>query len=210
MKPNTKRITTVKELSETLDLNFSEKEEKLLKYFLKKKIIHIVDKKIIYPGISETKKKQHEIEKNLSKLEKELNYWKNNKNKVERNKKLAPITMFLKKNYWRHKIKEITNKEYKQDVVDSRLTDKVLLDPEYSNLFETFLINPDYRKKLKETINTSIVYKNNSIGGYSEKKKEFKIKTSEMKIDQLRKQLKESQFKKEMYDKIIDILKKYS
>ncbi len=31
-----------------------------------------------------------------------------------------------------------------------------------------------------------------------------------MKIDQLRKQLKESQFKKEMYDKIIDILKKYS
>jgi hypothetical protein len=118
--------------------------------------------------------------------------------------------MFLKKNYWRHKIKEITNKEYKQDVLDSRLTDKVLLDPEYSNLFETFLVNPDYRKKLKETINTSIVYKNNSIGGYSEKKKEFKIKTSEMKIDQLRKQLKESQFKKEMYDKIIEILKKYS
>jgi hypothetical protein len=210
MKPNTKRITTIEELSETLDLNLTEKEIKLLRYFLKKKIIHIANKKIIYPGVSETRKKQIEIEKNLSKLEKELNYWKNNKNKVERNKKLAPITMFLKKNYWRHKIKEITNKEYKQDVLDSRLTDKVLLDPEYSNLFETFLVNPDYRKKLKETINTSIVYKNNSIGGYSEKKKEFKIKTSEMKIDQLRKQLKESQFKKEMYDKIIEILKKYS
>jgi hypothetical protein len=210
MKTNTKRITTVKDLTEILALKLTEKEDKLLTYFLKKKIIHMTNKKIIYPKLTETRKKENELEKEIKIIEKEINYWKTNKNKIERNKKFAPMTMVLKKNFWRHKIKEITNKEYKQDVIDTRLTTKVLLDPEYNNLFETFLVNPDYRKKLKETINTSIVYKNNNIGGYSAKKKEFRIKTSEMKIEQLRKQLKDKLIKKEMYQKVNEILKNHS
>jgi hypothetical protein len=211
MKPiNKKRISNTKSLIAALNLTVTEKEELLLAEFLKKKIIHIVDNKIVYPSLQEIKKKKEEMDKNILKIEKEISFWKGTKNQVERNKALFPITIYFKKNFWRHKIKEMTNKEYKQDVIDTRLNDKILLDPEYSTLFETFLVNPDYRKKLKETVNTSIVYKNSSIGGYSEKKKDFKIKTSEMKLEQLRKQLEEYHGKREVYLKIIEILKKYS
>ncbi len=205
-----KTITNTKDLIATLKLNLSEKEKEQTTLFFKKKVMHVIDNKIVYPKIEEIKKKEKELSKSISLLEKDLSYWKGSKNEVERNKALFPITIYFKKNFWRHKIKETTNKEYKQDVIDAKLTDKILLDPEYANLFETFLVNPDYRKKLKETINTSIVYKNSSIGGYSERKKEFKIKTSEMKIEQLRKQLDDFYAKKEVQTKIIEIIKKHS
>jgi len=205
-----KTITDGKDLIIALDLKISDKEEEQINTFLKNKVMHVIDKKITYPKYEDVKKKETELAKQIDHIEKELNYWKNSKSKVQRNQRMMPINMYFKKNFWRHKIKELTNKEYKQDVIDSKLTDKVLLDPEYKTLFETFLVNPDYREKLKETINNSIVYKHSQIGEYSERKKVFKIKTADLKIEQLKKNLIELNIKKDVFSKIIEIIKKHN
>jgi len=205
-----KTITDGKDLIIALDLKISDKEEEQINTFLKNKVMHVRDKKITYPKYEDVKKKEIELERQINQIEKELNYWKNSKSKVQRNQRMMPINMYFKKNFWRHKIKELTNKEYKQDVIDSKLTDKVLLDPEYKTLFETFLVNPDYREKLKETINNSIVYKHSQIGEYSERKKVFKIKTADLKIEQLKKNLIELNIKKDVFSKIIEIIKKHN
>lgn len=205
-----KTITNTTELSKALENPFSKKEEELIDLFFKKKVMHVVDKKIIYPKLEDIKKKIKEYDAEIETINSEHNFWRKNKNKVVREKNFHPIAIYFKKNFWRHKIKEITNKEYKQDVKDAKLNDRILLDPEYHNLFETFLVNPDYRKKLKETINNSIVYKYNQIGDYSAKKKDFKIKASTMKIEQIKTKILEIEHKKEVFVKIYEIIKKYS
>lgn len=205
-----KTITNTKELIDTLKIDLSEKEILKTEMFFKKKVMHFTGSKIVYPKIEEIKRKIKEIDLEKEKVILEYSYWNKNKNKLVRNKTMHPFTMYFKKNFWRHKIKEITNKEYKQDVKDAKLNDQILLDPEYHNLFETFLINPDYRKKLKETINNSIVYRYNQIGDYSKKKQEFKIKTSSMKIDQIKQKLDLLEKKKEVFLTIYKIIKKYN
>lgn len=210
LQPTKKRITNYQDLEKIFVIAFSDKEKKMLTDFLKKKTIYITGKKIVYPTPESIKLVLKNLLQEISKIDKSMDFWKSTKNKITRDKKLFPITLYFKKNFWRHKIKEITNKEYRQDVIDTGLNQKILLDPEHQNLFETFLINPDYRKKLKETVNTSIVYKYNSIGMYSKKKKEFKIKTSEMKIKQLIKLKQKFVYKKEIYELLAEIVKKHS
>lgn len=205
-----KTIANTNDLIKNLNLEVSDEYKKALDVFFKKKVMHITDNKITYPKIQDLKKHQEKITTEISNLEGNLSFWKKNKSKIEMDKKLIPITMYFKKNFWRHKIKEFTNKDYKQDVKDTRLSDRVLLDPEYKNLFETFLKNPDYRKKLKETVSTSIVYKQNGIGVYSEKKKNFKIKNSEMKIKEIEKKIENERIKHKIISKIIEIIKNNS
>ncbi len=205
-----KTISNTQELIKILDLKLTEKEEKQIDFFFKKKVMHVINNKITYPKMDDIRKKENESIKQINDVKKQFNYWKKTKLKVERDRLMFPVNIYFKKDFWRHKIKKMTNKEYKQDIIDTKLTDKILLDPEYKNLFETFLVNPDYRKKLKETINNSIVYKHSQIGEYSERKKVFKIKTSNMKMEQLTKQLNELEIKKEIYSKIIEIIKKNS
>lgn len=209
MNRNTKkRITNTNDLIEFLNINLNEEEKELVNKFFKKKILHIRKNKIIYPKIQDIKKKKIEIEKKIKDLEKSIKFWDKNINKIERHNVLFPITMYLKKNFWRHKIKELTNKEYKKDVIETKLTDKILLDPEQNKLFETFLVNPDYRKKLKETVNTSIVYRHNNIGQHSDKKRKFRHKTYQLKIDNLNKQLIELKEQRKTYVKMYDIFNK--
>ncbi len=203
-----KTITNTKELINALNLKLNEEDIKKIDVFFKKKVMHFENNKIIYPKLDVILGKEKELSENIKELEKEINFWKKNKNKIEMNKRLFPITIYFKKNFWRHKIKEITNKEYRQDVIDAKLTDKILLDPEYKTLLETFIINPDYRQKLKETVTNSIVYKYNGIGLYGDRKKEFRIKTSQLKMKQLKKQIREAKFKRDIFSKIGEIMKK--
>ncbi len=203
-----KTITNTNDFVTQLNIELTEDEKNCFDIFFKKKIMHIDNNKIIYPKLTEIKKKITEFDAEINSVEKKIIFWTKNKKKLEKYKKSLPLNTYFQKNYWRHKIKEITNKEYKQDVIDTKLNDKILLDPEYKNLFETFLLNPDYRKKLKETVTTSIVYKQNGIGAFSEKKKEFKIKNSELKIKQLKQKLIENKNKKQIFTKIFTVIKK--
>ena len=197
-------------IEKQLNIKILEEDKEYLSVFLKKKSFHIVNKKITYPKIEDIKYIIQKLEAKIKELKSTSYFWEKEKNTAEKYHNVLPINMIFKKNYWRHNIKKILNKKYKQDIIDAKLTDKVLLDPEYKNLFETFLVDPDYRRKLKDTINTSIIYKNTTIGDYSIKKQEFKKTSAEFKVKQVEDQIKEVRYKLKVYKIVYDYLKKYS
>jgi len=196
-------------IEKQLNIKIPDNDKEYLNAFLKKKSIHIVDKKIIYPKIDDVKYIIEKLSAELKELKSNNDFWKKEKNTAERYHKLLPINMVFKRNYWRHNVKKLINKKYKQDIVDAKLNDKILLDPEYKNLFETFLVDPDYRRKLKDTINNSIIYKNNNIGNYSIRKQEFKKTSAELKIKQVEEQIKDTSYKLVIYEKVLEYLKRY-
>jgi hypothetical protein len=166
--------------------------------------------KIIYPKYEDIKFNLEKQLLDIKELENSLAFWKNEKQVAERYHKLLPLTMILKKNYWKHSIKKIIDKNYKKDVEETKLTNKILFDPEYKNMFETYIADPDYRQKLKETVNNSIIYKNNKIGDYSIKKQEFRQNNAKTKIKLLTNQIIDLDNKIKENKVILEYLKKYS
>ncbi len=196
-------------IEKQLNIKIPETDKEYLNAFLKKKSFHIVNRKIIYPKIEDVKYIVEKLSSEVRELKSTSDFWKKEKNTAEKYHRLLPINMVLKKNYWRHNVKKLINKKYKQDIIDAKLNDRILLDPEYKNLFETFLVDPDYRKKLKDTVNNSIIYKNNKIGDYSIRKQEFKKTSAELKVKQVEEQIKDATHRLKIYEKVYEYLKRY-
>lgn len=168
-----------------------------LEQFFKKKFLIVENNKIIYPKISELNKKNIALEEQITNIKKTKEFWEKEKNHAKNYYKNVKINMFLKKKFWKHKIKQILNQEYKEDVLSAKLTDEVLMDPAYETLLDTFLVDYDYRKKLTDTVNKSIIYKEHNIGDHNKKKQIFKeenanknVEKNHTKIELLEKEIK--------------------
>jgi len=156
-----------------------------LDLFFKKKFIIIENKKIIYPKISDILEKVNISEKTISRLNQEKKFWSKEKKDAENYYKNIKLTKYFKKTFWQHKLKQAINTEYKEDVINTKLTDDVLMDPAYQNLLNTFLVDYDYRKKLADTVNKSIIYKDNNIGDHTKRKQQFKSENAHTKIEKI-------------------------
>lgn len=160
-----------------------------LDLFFKKKFIIIENKKIIHPKITDLQLKVEDLEATNSKLRKLKSFWEKEKSQAENYYKKVKATMYFKKKFWQHKIKQMINPEYKEDVINTKLTDEVLMDPAYETLLDTFLVDYDYRKKLSDTVNKSIIYKDNNIGDHNKKKQIFKSENAQAKVDKIIEQI---------------------
>jgi len=202
-----KTITNFSELKEFLkDEKNLEKDKVYFDFFFKNKTFKFEGQKIIYPELSDLKKQISDDQNTYNSLKENIAYWKKEKEKLTATK----LSKYINKKYWKHQIKKLTDKQYKQDLLDTKLTDDVILDPEYDKLFQTFYSNPDYRKKLKETVNTSIVYRNTQIGKYSQNKRDLKKNIAEQRILQLQNELKDLEFRMTVNNKIMKFIQKYS
>ena len=202
-------INTTKEFKKKFNLTVTTNEQKYIDYFFSKKSIQFENNKIIHPKIEDINKEIKELEEKIKELKDNEKYWNQKRKDSENYISKIHMKMIFNKNYWRHKLKKLTNQEYKQDVTDTNLTDDVLMDPEYKHMFNSFLVDPDYRKKLKETINNSIIYKNSKIGDYSIKKQKFKQDTAKKRIEQLKVQINKLNFKLKTNKQILRIIKKH-
>ncbi len=160
-----------------------------MELFFKKKFMVTENKKIIYPKVSDIEEKIEVLEKQIANLKEQIRFWEKEKTTAEKYYKKVNATKYFKKKFWKHKLKQIVNPEYKEDVLNAKLTDEVLMDPAYETLLDTFLVDYDYRKKLSDTVNKSIIYKENRIGDYNKKRQILKTENAKKKIEQLNKQL---------------------
>ena len=191
-------------------INITQKEQEILKIYFIKKSIQLKDKIVIHPKIENLKTKALELEKEINELKESLLFWQKKEHQAKKYHQNISFKMYATKKFWKHKIKKIINKEYKKDIKETNIPEKVFMDPEYNQLFETFLVDPDYRKKLKETLQNSIVYKNTKIGDYSKKKQEFKKESAQNKIKNIKKKIKELEKLKKQNHTIINIIKRLS
>jgi len=172
------------------ELKLEKKDDKAyMDAFFKRKFIILEDKRIIHPKIRDLEEKIKELTIAKDKLKGLKKYWEKEKDKAQNYYRDIKFRKYLKGRFWKHKIKQATNPEYREDIKNCKLTDEVLMDPEYGTLADTFLVDYDYRKKLADTVNRSIIYKDNIIGDHNKKRQQFKKENAQKKIEQITEKL---------------------
>ena len=187
---NTKTINNYEDFTKEFNIDKSTEDKKHLDLFFKKRFLVIEDNKIRYPTTKDITEKIRELEENKEKIIKLKNFWKKELFIAKNYDQKIKYTKFIKKKFWKHKLKQMTNKEYNLDVKNARLTDNTLLDPRYERLFDTFLTDYDYRKKLVDTVNKSLIYKDTDIGEHSKKKQKLKTDNAKNMYDSLNAKIK--------------------
>jgi len=138
---------------------------------------------LVYPSKDIINKELNEIYAERSKVIERLEQWrkikKDSEEFIEKNK----IKKFLKTTYWKHKLKETTDKNYKTDFAKIRIPIEYIGDESMKKVIDTFISDSDYRKKLIETMDNSIVYKNKGIGEKVLKKLDLQKEISKNKLD---------------------------
>lgn len=172
------------------ELKLEKKDDKAyMDIFFKRKFIILENKHIIHPRIGDLTTKIEELRNKITKLKKLKKFWESQRDNAKNYYAKIKLTKYFKTKYWQHKLKQAINPEYKEDVISTKLTDDVLMDPEYKTLFETFLVDYDYRKKLSDTVNKSIIYRDNNIGDHNKKKQIFKTENAQNKIEKIIEQI---------------------
>ncbi len=183
-------------------------DKKCLDVFFKKRFLILENSRIRYPTIRDINQKILELDENKQKLIKLKNFWKKELFLAKTYDQKIKYTKFIKKKFWQHKLKQITNKEYSDDVKNARLTDNTLLDPRYERLFDTFLTDYDYRKKLVDTVNKSLIYKESDIGDHSKKKQKLKADNAKNMLDSISEKINQINLEIEANKIILKYLKK--
>ncbi len=189
--PLTKTINNYETFIQELKLEKNE-DKVYIDIFLKKKFLILENGKIIHPGLKDLEQKISELAETKDKLKGLKRFWGKEKDKAHNYYRNIKVTKFFKGKFWKHKIKQAVNPEYREDVVNCKLTDEVMMDPEYGTLADTFLVDYDYRKKLSDTVNRSLIYKDNVIGDHNRKRQQFKKENAQVKIDQLTEKIQQT------------------
>jgi hypothetical protein len=202
-----KTITNTQKLIESINIDLNKEEQSYLDIFFKKRFLIIENSKIKYPTTSQIIIKQKAIKIELKKAQEIKVYWQSSKSNAENYYKKIFLKKYFKKDYWKHKIKELTNKNYKDDFKNINISEETLMDPQYKHLLNAFLVDPDYRQKLTNTVNTSIIYKNKNIGDISKKKMDFKIDTANKKLNQINIKIQEIKKNLKINEILLNIIK---
>jgi predicted metal-dependent phosphoesterase TrpH len=159
-------LSELENFSEIKKLSLTEKES-ISKYLNEGGIIKAKKDilfKIVYPSKDIIKKELHSIMEDYNSTLDKIQSWekveKDANSFIENNK----IKKFINKTFWLHKFKSISDKTYKDDFKKINIPIEYIGDESINKVVETFIKDLDYRKKLIETIETSIVYKNKGIG----------------------------------------------
>lgn len=202
----TKTINNYETFIQELKLEKSNDKPYLDAYF-KKKFIILEKKRIIHPNIRDLEKKITELQETKDKLNALRRFWKKEKDKAQNYYRDIKLTKYFKSKFWKHKLKQALNPEYREDVINCKLTDEVMMDPEYETLADTFLVDYDYRKKLSDTVTRSLIYKDNVIGDYNKKRQQFKKENANTKIEQITEKLDQTKLEILAHQTVIKYIK---
>lgn len=185
-------FNTLSELENFPEIKKLSKEEKesITKYLNEGGIIKAKKDilfKIIYPSKDIIKKELQLIMDDYNNTNEKIISWekieKDANSFIENNK----IKKFFNKTFWLHKFEGIKNKQYKEDFQKINIPIEYIGDASINKVVETFIKDGGYRKKLIETIETSIVYKNKGIGEKIIKKIALQKEISKNKLEILKK-----------------------
>ncbi len=140
---------------------------------------------ILYPNKDIVKKELDELLPERSKTMQKIELWNGIKKESEEFIKKNKKTKYLKTTFWKHKIKETFDKDYKEDFKKIKIPIEYIGEESMNNLIKEFINNKEYRQKLIETIESSIVYRNKGIGEKVVKKLALQKEISKNKLDVL-------------------------
>ncbi|HIH16900.1 MAG TPA: hypothetical protein HA252_05850 [Candidatus Diapherotrites archaeon] len=106
--------------------------------------------------------------------------------------------------YWKHLAKVTFDVDYKQDAAKVSLPVHLVTEERWKPMIKMFVEDLDYRKQLAETVDTSIVYKNDKrVAKYADQLKGFRKSLSVKKRDMFQEKVDEISQDLEMYNEIL-------
>lgn len=141
---------------------------------------------LIYPSKDIVDKELAELLPERTKVIEKIEQWHKIKKDSEEFIKNNKISKYIKGTFWKHKMKETFDKDYKEDFKKIKIPIEYIGDESMRKLMDEFINNKEYRQNLIETIESSIVYRNKGIGEKVGKKLELQKEISKNKLDILR------------------------
>lgn len=164
----------------------------LKKYFSRGGVISAVKTandvwpKLIYPSPLRLDSQIKELEDAKTHLEKKEREWKGKLSDAKTYHTKHQLLKFSEPLYWQHVAKTLTDKDYKEDAGKVVLPVHLSADPKWKPMINMFVKDIEYRKNLVETVQTSIVYKNDrKVAKYADVLQELRSEISTSKIGEL-------------------------
>lgn len=140
---------------------------------------------ITYPSKDIIAKELEELMPDRSKTIEKIEQWnkvkKDSEEFIQNNKKRK----YFNKLFWKHKLKETFDKDYKTDFKKIKIPIEYIGEESMNKVINAFVNDKEYRQKLIETIESSIVYQNKGIGERVGKKLSLQKEISKNKLDVL-------------------------
>lgn len=176
-----------------------ERTDALKKYFARGGVISCVKSngawpKLIYPSPLRIKVQAKELEAILAQYEARQKDWKKKLEDAKSYHSRHQILKLKEPLYWQHKAKELSDSDYRQDSKSVSLPVHLVADPKWKPMIKMFVNNIEYRKNLSETVQNSIVYKNDKkVAKYADELQGFRSDMSEAQLKDLGKKISEMQ-----------------
>lgn len=182
---------TINELERSFEeiRRLSQKEKEAIDHYLKHGgLIKIANKSVMeitYPSKDIIKKELSNLIPELNSVEDKIKQWEKIHYDAENFAKVNKVKKFFISTYWKHKLKEITDKEYKENFAKIKLPIDFVVDKDLNKVINTFIESKDYRSRLIDAVDNSIVYRNRSLGEKVVKKATLQKEISKTKLDVL-------------------------
>ncbi|MCX8189814.1 MAG: hypothetical protein N3F05_01130 [Candidatus Diapherotrites archaeon] len=152
---------------------------------------------LVYPSKKRINYLIKEHEKNLKELEEQKNFWEKKHKDAERYYLIHFFKKYTKKTYWKHLMKLLSDKQYREDAKKVNIPAHLVADKRWEPMIKTFVENEEYRKQLKITFEESPIYKKNKkLAKYSDQLLNFRKQETERKIKEINEKL--NSIKKEL------------
>jgi hypothetical protein len=175
--------------------NNEKRKDALIKYFKNNGVIKAYESnkswpKLAYPNQKIIQKKLSEIKIKKDIYSKKLADWNKKYSQAFNYHSIHQLKKIKEPLFWKHRLKLLTDKDYKQDFESVNLPVHLVGDEKWKPMIKMFITDLDYRKQLSLTIKESIVYKNDKkVAKYADEIKDFRLQASDKQIKDIEKKL---------------------
>lgn len=113
---------------------------------------------LIYPDFTRLNTQIKDAEAKKSIFAREYKSWSAKYDKVKNEQKMLNIKKLSKKEYWKHLLKYKTDSDYRQMFDRTGLRTELVAHVKWDKMFNKFVNDEDYRQRLVETVENSVVY----------------------------------------------------
>ncbi len=183
-------------LPERFDLEREATRVAALKHYLSKGgVLHIAPSegdwpKLLYPTKAHLRKKIEEMRTLMYQYDNRLDSWQRKFNDAKSYHTMHNLKKLKEPLFWKHMAKCAVDPDYRTDSEKVKLPAHLVADVRWKPMVKMFVSDLEYRKQLVQTVDESIVYKNNrKVAQYADFLQGFRMEQSNRKIDELRKKL---------------------
>jgi hypothetical protein len=179
-----------------LDIEKESARVSALKHYLSKGgVIHIAPHesgwpKLLYPTKALLRKKIEETRSLRTQYYRRLESWQHKFDGAKSYHQVHNLKKLKEPLYWKHVAKCAIDPDYRSDAGKVNLPVHLVADSRWKPMVKTFISDIDYRKQLVQTVDESIVYKNDKrVAQYADQLQGFRMEQSNRKIGELKKKL---------------------